>query len=1183
MTSPADIISSIYYVSPYATLPPGRGTAGLTVNVKQSSVPTTPPNLVLVIRLRLANDPMVIGVSATSGAGTSPIYALYQPSFPLSATTSYLVDLIWVPQGTSPDGIDWSEAVATAPVTAALVTVTSASFDGQNVTALLDYGQSSFQIGAQLLVYGYSGGVWAFAGSANVEGSTATVGVSGYPAPYRIYATALIPAVNPGGAGSFAAPFSQGPFSPPQTVPQAASSLIQADYDGAAVSLVWGLDGVQGAPIPQGSRVAVQVSGAEIAGFDGGPASAGFGVATDAASGVTAVVQTQALAIGAAPLSIPLITAAPTVSNVAINGAAVEASVTTSAAASEGWLLRGDDVVAGPVAAASGKLTFTYAASGAVGLTVVARGKSSDGKTTGPRSAPATLLATAPAPVAVTIQTDPSNSANWQVACHWAPLPDSPSSVASYTVSVMQSGSATPLATATTSGVAAVLSFAKTAITAGATQTLSLLATGVSGGTSPAAAQPLAFVTPTLATVTASADQLAVAWTAPTGLPAGPDAAYAIRVINGAGAGANQTLLVGAPTGGTAAAVPLAGLSVPAGGSAVAMVDLLLGPVRVIADRSMAAGQQATAILAAPRIAAATTNPATGLATLNWADAGTGISYALQFSDGTSQSSSTTSYTLTSAAGVDAGLRYQVASTQTANGVIVTGPYSAAVAVPTAADTLAAARYDGIAVTASWEAHGSADAHILSIYDNAATATAAASVTVNGTAGSLAFAADPAKTYSVYVQPVTAEGVGLSANTIPLFAPAFFLSQQPAASATPYAYPATAQANLGSDAANPPAEAITLYLPQLGLTTDALGPNPIVSGPFTVAASGDADLPYKLTIAADTAVWSFDTTSVRPALQTDYVQLLTSLEAPGTGLAGASPYGIYLVQNAIGRMMPQTFDEQLYYNYGLSLSTSAGSAYVDLRPGMVLRVVLSDYVSINEQSLPTWLNGYAGATVFDFEVGSYHTNGAWRVGFDGFLNQLASHNALQVPAPFKSTTGMGQSGVAAAADLYYPQFQQPYFRAFVPATLLSPSSTANANQTNLNFAIVAAASFTAINGATPNPQQYATAYFRGRSTLEAMIRVRVDGGERLVPVGTSLGNLLEQLQRRPNAAGRSGGLRLLRASGPGQTATSAAGSLAAQLEVMLDWQGGVVYTAGSGLDGYSLPLLAGDQILTAGF
>lgn len=1183
MTSPADIISSIYYVSPYATLPPGRGTAGLTVNVQQASVPPSPPDLVLVIRLRLANDAMVIGVSATSGAGTSPIYALYQPSFPLSATTGYLVDLIWAPRGTPPDGIDWNEAVATAPVTAASVEVASASFDGQNVTALLDYGPSSFQIGAQLLVYGYSGGVWALAGSANVEGNTATVGVAGYPAPYRIYATALIPAVNPGGAGSFAAPFGQGPFSAPRTVPQAAASLVAAEYDGGALSLSWALDGVEGAPLPQSSRVAVQVGGAEIAAFAGGPTSAGFGIAIGAVSDVAARVQTLAAGIGAAPLDMPLITAAPVVSNVAINGAAVEASVATSAAASEGWLLRGDDVVAGPVTATSGKLSFTYAAGGAVGLTVVARGKSSDGKTSGPRSAPATLLATAPVPIAVTIQTDPSNGANWQVACHWAPVPDSPSSVASYTVSILQSGSGSALATETTRGTMAVLSVAKSAITQGATQTLALQATGVSGGTSPAAAQPLAFVTPSLATVTAGEDQLAVTWSAPAGLPATPVAAYAVRILNGAGAGANQTLLLGTPTGGTAAAVPLANLSLPADGSAVAMVDLLLGPVRIVADRSMAAGQQATAILAVPRIAAATTNPATRLATLNWADAGAGLSYALQFSDGTRQSSATTSYTLTSPAAIDAGLRYQVASTQTVNGVVVTGPYSGAVAVPTAADTLIAARYDGIALAAGWTAHGGADAHILSIYDNAATSAPVASTTLNGAAGALAFAADPGKTYSVYVQPVTAEGTGLSANAKPLFAPAFFVSEQPAASATPYVYPATAQANLGSDTANPPAQAITLYLPQLGLTAGALGQDPIVSGPFTVAASGDDDLPYKLNIAADAAVWSFDTTSVRPTLQADYVQLLTSLEAPGQGLAGASPYGIYLVQNAIGRMMPQTFDEQLYYNYGLSLSTSAGSAYVDLRPGMVLRVVLSDYVSINEQSLPTWLNGYAGATIFDFDIGSYHSNGAWRVGFDGFLNQLAAHNALQVQAPFKSTTGTGQSGVAAAADLYYPQFQQPYYRAFVPATLLSPSSTTNANQANLNFALVAAASFTAINGATPNPQQFATAYFRGRSTLEAMIRVRVDGGERLVPVGTSLGNLLEQLQRRPNAAGRSGGLRLLRASGPGQTAAAAAGSLAGQLEVMLDWQGGVVYAPGSGYDGYALPLLAGDQILTAGF
>ncbi|TGX54325.1 hypothetical protein E5A73_09475 [Sphingomonas gei] len=1182
MTSPADIISSIYYVTPYATLPPGRGTAGLTVNVKQASVPTTPPNLVLVIRLRLADNPSVIGVSATSGAGTSPIYALYQPSFPLSATTGYLVDLIWVPQGTSPDGIDWSEAVATAPVIAASVTVASASFDGQNVTALLDYGPSSFQVGAQLLVYGYSGGVWALAGSANVEGSFATVSVAGYPAPYRIYATALMPAVNPGGAGSFAAPFSQGPFSPPQTVPQAAASTTQADFDGNAVALVWALDGVQGAPLPQSSLVSLQVNGGEIAVSAGGPTSAGFGSSIAAASGVTARVQTTARAIGAAPLSIPLITAVPTVGNVAINGAAVEAMVTTTSASSEGWLLRGDSVVAGPVDAASGKLSFTYAATGAVGLTVVARGKSSDGKTTGPRSQPATLLATAPAPIAVTVRTDPSNSANWQVAAQWAALPDSPASVAGYTVAVMQSGSTTPLASQTTSGTTAVLSFAKSAITQGQTQGLSLQATGVSGGASPPAAQALAFVTPALTAVTTTGDQLAVAWTAPAGLPAGTTPSYAIRVLNGAGAGANQVLLLGAPTDAAAGAVPLADLAVPADGSAVVMVDLLLGPVRIVADRSMAANQQATAILAAPRVAAASTHPVTGLATLNWSSVGAGFGYALQFSDGTSQTSGTTQYTLTSPASVDAGLAYRIAATRTDNGVAVAGPYSAFASVPTGADTLVAARYDGTALRASWNAHGGADAHLVSIYDNAAPATAAATVTVNGSSGTLAFAADASKIYSVYVQPVTAAGTGLAANPLPLFAAAYFLSDQPATSAMPYAYPASAQANLGSDAANPPAQAIVQYLPQLGLTATALGSDPIVSGPFTVEPSGDASLPYKLTIAADASVWIFDTTAVRKALQTAYVSLLTSLEAPGESLAGASPYGIYLVQAAIARMMPQTFDEQLYYNFGLSLSTSAGSAYVDLRPGMVLRVVLSDYVSINEQSLPTWLNGYAGATVFDFDMGSYHTNGAWRVGFDGFLSQLAAHNALQVPPPFKSTTGSGQSGVAGAADLYYPQFQQPYYRAFVPATLLSPSSTASANQANLNFAIVAAASFTTINAATPNPQQYATAYFRGRSTLEAMIRVRLDGTERLVPVGTSLGNLLEQLQQRAPTAGRSG-VRLLRASGPGQTGTISATSLAAQLEVMLDWQGGVVYAQGSGLNGYSLPLLAGDQIFSGGY
>lgn len=1183
MASPADIIASLYYVSPYASLPPGRGTAGLTVNVKQSSVPPKPPDLVLVIRLRLADDPVVIGVSATSGAGTSPIYALYQPPFPLSGTSGYLVDLIWVPKGTPPDGIDWNEAVATAPVTAASVTVASASFDGENVVALLDYGPSSFQTGAQLLVYGYSGGTWALAGSANVEGGAATASVAGYPAPYRLYATALIPAVNPGGGGRFSAPFSQGPFSPPQTVPQAAASLVRADYDGAALSLAWELDGVEGAPLPQGSEVVVELDGATIATFAGGPASAGFSIALDTASGVTAQVQTQARAIGAAPLSVPLITEAPTVGEVAIHGDVVNAVVTTSAEASEGWLMRGDQIVAGPVKAASGKLGFTYAASGAVGLAVVARGMSSDGRTRGPCSEPATLLATAPVLAAVTIRTDPANGDNWQVTCQWAALPDSPSSVAGYNVRILQSGSGTPLASETTSGTTAVLSFAKSAILEDAAQTLSLQAEGPGGGTSPATTQPLAFVSPTLMAVTTGADHLAVAWSRPPGLPASLSPGYAVRILDGGGKGAGQTLLLGSPTSATRAAVPLASLPVPTDGNALAVVDLLLGPVRLVADSSLPGGRQATAILTAPRAGTATTDPVTNLATLQWTDAGKGLSYLVQFSDGTSQSSDTTKVTLTRPTIVGSGLHYQIAATRTVDGVTVTGPYSAPAEVPSAADTLVAVRYDGVAATASWTAPGGSETHVLSIYDDADAAAPAASATVGGTTGALAFSADPDKTYSVHIQPVTAEGTGPSANTMPLFSPGLFVSRQPATDAVPYVYPAILQADLGSDATNPPAREITLYLPQLGLTPGALGTDPIVSGPFTIASSGDADLPYELTIAADAAVWAFDTTSIRPALQAHYVELLTRLESPGEGLGGASPYGIYLVQSAIARMMPQTFDEQLYYNYGLSLSTGAGSAFVDLRPGMVLRVVLGDYVSINEQSLPTWLNGYAGATVFDFEIGAYHTNGAWRVGFDGFLNQLAAHNALQVPAPFKSVSGAGQSGVAAALDLYYPQLQQAYYRAFVPATLLSPSSTANANQVNLNFAIVAAASFTAINAAAPDPQQYATAYFRGRSTLEAMIRVCVDGTQRLVPVGTSLGNLLEQLQLRPNVKGHSGGLRLLRARGAGSTAVAAADNLTAQLEVMLDWQGGAVYAAGSGYDGYSLPLLAGDLIVTTGF
>src|SRR5690606_7738028 len=248
------------------------------------------------------------------------------------------------------------------------------------------------------------------------------------------------------------------------------------------------------------------------------------------------------------------------------------------------------------------------------------------GRTRGPCSEPATLLATAPVLAAVTIRTDPANGDNWQVTCQWAALPDSPSSVAGYNVRILQSGSGTPLASETTSGTTAVLSFAKSAILEDAAQTLSLQAEGPGGGTSPATTQPLAFVSPTLMAVTTGADHLAVAWSRPPGLPASLSPGYAVRILDGGGKGAGQTLLLGSPTSATRAAVPLASLPVPTDGNALAVVDLLLGPVRLVADSSLPGGRQATAILTAPRAGTATTDPVTNLATLQWTDAGKGLS-----------------------------------------------------------------------------------------------------------------------------------------------------------------------------------------------------------------------------------------------------------------------------------------------------------------------------------------------------------------------------------------------------------------------------------------------------------------------------------------------------------------------------------------------------------------------------
>lgn len=1185
------LIKNLYYVSPYSTLPPGVGTAGVTLQTDpaQSPTPSGVTNPVLVIRLRMASSPVVVGISPTSGPGTSVKAAIYQPAFPLSATESYMIDVIWVPSGTPPENIDWSSAITSAPVTAAEVMVQNAAFNGTSLTAQLAYGASSIGVGAQVNVYALSGGVYVNIGSAQTQGTMITVPVtaSGFTPPYFISAQAVIPASNTGGGGSFAAPFSLGPptvISNFTGIPQAAKTLSSAVYTGKNLSLSWALDTIPNCVNPDSSLIQVLANNQVIASFKGGPVSANIPLDVYGQTNITVQVNTIANSIGSPPISLNLITLAPAITNVVANKTAGTVTANVAAVASgpaaQAYLMDGDLVLAGPVAPTGGVVSFPYSnaqynVEGMIGLSVVASATSADTTVVGPQSKPAVLLATVPALLSAVIYTDPSNAAQWRADFAWNRLPDAAANITSYTIAVLQ---ATAVITSqTVSGTAASFTFAKSAIDTTKTQSIQLYATGITKGNSPVLNLAALFTPPLLSSLLTTQRQIGINWTAPAIPPANtlPVTYQPMITVNG------TVVYRGAATVATSSSIPLADIALPATGTIVALINISLGPVMLQSDPTMATACSATPILAAPNINPVTAAPLTNLSTLNWAAVTGATAYTINFTQGNPQSNiQATSFQLTQALTAGAQLGYSVFGTGTSNGVAVTGPASSTAFVPTNMANISAVRFNGNNVSMNWTPVQDAVCYNIFVFDNATPANQVYAGAATQTSISFSITPVTGKEYTAYLQPVMSNGTGLSGVSLPLFSAGIFLSQQPASVAYPYLYPAQSMASLGSATAGPAAQAIILYLPELGAAAGALGTVPIKVDPFTIEPSGTPSLPYKLTIAADALAWTFDTNAIRANLQAAYVSFLKAIETPPAGgLPGATPYGISLVQSAIACSLPQTFAEQLYYNFGFSTVSTVGSGYVDLRPGMVLRVSVNDYISIPQNGLPSWINGYAGASMMDFEIGSYTASANWRVGFDAFLSALSAQGALTVNAPAIST-GSIQAGLAGAADLYYPQFLQPFYRLYFPSKLDSAWGNGS-NTTTTNFTLVAAAKYTALQGTTVNPSGNATAYFRGRAVAEVMIKVLVNGNERLVPIGASLGNLLEQLGMSPAATSPLfNQLRIYRSVVPAINNTNPAAAMGPQMELRVDWNGLSVYGTGNGLNAMSVPLLPGDQIIT---
>ena len=571
---------------------------------------------------------------------------------------------------------------------------------------------------------------------------------------------------------------------------------------------------------------------------------------------------------------------------------------------------------------------------------------------------------------------------------------------------------------------------------------------------------------------------------------------------------------------------------------------------------------------AVPGAPAATTDPVTGVTTLTWPAVPDATGYEVRAyragaPAGPPVSVAGPSWSVPQPVEPFAQLAVTVAAVTAADGISSTGPAGPLSPLPTARPGAVSASYDGVAATVAWGAAAGAIGYEISILaDGAVVAHAAAGAT--DTSATLVLADAPAAVgYRAVVQARTDTGTGPATDPAALLTSALFLSTAPATSELPHLFTAVHPGTAPGD--------LVAGLPDLGVKDPATS-LPIQKPPFVLSAAGPgAAHPYQLTVLGGGSAWSFPAGSLalRKDVRDAYTALLVAAEQ-----AGVVGPALFALMNAVARILPQTFAETLYYAAGLDASART----VDLRPGLVLRVTPASYLTVAQST--EWTNGYVGGPGFELEVGGYLDKGQWQNGFDAFIARLASAGAIDVPGPY--TAGRNQSGIAAAADLFAPGLRQPYHRLFTPAVLENPTGPGSV-QVAANFVLTAAAKYADLVRILNPAVGASSGYFRGRAVVTPCARITVNGAAATVPLGTTVGGLLDGYASRP-IGGRIRGLTLRRPDGPvvlggagdGAGGTDAVVAIDAHRAVRFDWGELPVY--GGGLDALALPLLPGDRI-----
>lgn len=360
----------------------------------------------------------------------------------------------------------------------------------------------------------------------------------------------------------------------------------------------------------------------------------------------------------------------------------------------------------------------------------------------------------------------------------------------------------------------------------------------------------------------------------------------------------------------------------------------------------------------------------------------------------------------------------------------------------------------------------------------------------------------------------------------------------------------------------PAGQELSLLLP--ALYEDGKEPQELPqSGCFSLQKA-DGEYPYCILLSKDNGVWEF---SEKRTVLEDYKNFMKKAEE-----SGMTASGLYRLMEIIGRALPQYFEEALRLAYGFEPE----KASISLVPGMILRADMQAYrYGASDDKERT--SGFLASQRLEFPVNLRKSENNQEVlYFDPFLFWLVNNNGMEVELP-KVTAGASEigrvgQGIGGTVDMGSKNLLHSFLRLAYPQTYLIRTFKGSAWYQD-NAVLVAAESYSkslteaenARSGAQVS-QDTAVTYFLGRSAMTPCIAVNYNGARLVVPVGTTLGDILIQ-NAFPHDEGRMYLTRHLGGCGILQD-----GEVRRSVQIRTDWK--------RNQHQKDIPLLHGDSILT---